>query len=143
MNVASSGIASLLLQGGRTAHSRFGIPINPDEFTTCTMKKGDDLSNLVKESSLIIWDEAPMMSRHCFESLDRSLADIMRNKDEKPFGGKVIVFGVDFRQVLPVIPGGTRAEIVLHVCTKFILSLETLQSFETYEEYALAIREFE
>ncbi|CAN7124244.1 unnamed protein product [Brassica rapa subsp. narinosa] len=26
LNVASSGIASLLLQGGRTAHSRFGIP---------------------------------------------------------------------------------------------------------------------
>ncbi|CAN6860721.1 unnamed protein product [Brassica oleracea] len=31
LNVASSGIASLLLQGGRTAHSRFGIPINPDD----------------------------------------------------------------------------------------------------------------
>ncbi|CAN7060514.1 unnamed protein product, partial [Brassica rapa subsp. trilocularis] len=31
LNVASSGIASLLLPGGRTAHSRFGIPINPDD----------------------------------------------------------------------------------------------------------------
>ncbi|KAL7142072.1 hypothetical protein ABFS83_08G098100 [Erythranthe nasuta] len=28
INVASSGIASLLLSGGRTAHSRFGLPIN-------------------------------------------------------------------------------------------------------------------
>ncbi|CAA7044529.1 unnamed protein product [Microthlaspi erraticum] len=98
LNVASSGIASLLLQGGRTAHSRFGIPLNPDEFTTCVMSKGSDLANLVKESSLIIWDEAPMMSRHCFESLDRSLSDIIGNKDGKPFGGKVIVFGGDFRQ---------------------------------------------
>ncbi|CAA7015018.1 unnamed protein product, partial [Microthlaspi erraticum] len=112
LNVASSGIASLLLQGGRTAHSRFGIPLNPDEFTTCVMSKGSDLANLVKESSLIIWDEAPMMSRHCFESLDRSLSDIIGNKDGKPFGGKVIVFGGDFRQVLPVIPGGGRAQIV-------------------------------
>ncbi|EOA19212.1 hypothetical protein CARUB_v100066440mg, partial [Capsella rubella] len=31
LNVASSGIASLLLAGGRTAHSRFGIPLNPHE----------------------------------------------------------------------------------------------------------------
>lgn len=57
LNVASSGIASLLLPGGRTAHSRFGIPLNPDEFSSCTMKHGSDQANLVKASSLIIWDE--------------------------------------------------------------------------------------
>ncbi|KAF8092456.1 hypothetical protein N665_0414s0007 [Sinapis alba] len=72
LNVVSSGIASLLLQGGRTAHSRFGIPLNPDEFSSCTMSHGSDQANLVKESSLIIWDEAPMMSKHCFEALDRT-----------------------------------------------------------------------
>ncbi|RID60231.1 hypothetical protein BRARA_F03402 [Brassica rapa] len=113
LNTASSGIASLLLPGGRTAHSRFSIPINPDEFTTCSLSHGSDKANLIKEASLIIWDEAPMMSRHCFESLDRSLNDLMGNHDKKPFGGKVIVFGGDFRQVLPVITGGGRAEIVL------------------------------
>lgn len=113
LNVASSGIASLLLPGGRTAHSRFGIPINPDEFSTCNMTPGSDLANLVKESSLIIWDEAPMMSKHCFESLDRSLADIMGYTGIKPFGGKVIVFGGDFRQILPVIHGAGRTEIVM------------------------------
>ena len=57
LNVASSGIASLLLPGGRTAHSRFGIPLNPDEFSSCTMKHRSDQANLVKASSLIIWDE--------------------------------------------------------------------------------------
>ncbi|XP_062224417.1 uncharacterized protein LOC133922910 [Phragmites australis] len=34
-----------------------------------------------------------------------SLADV-------PFGGKLIVLGGDFRQVLPVITGGTRSDIV-------------------------------
>ncbi|WVZ75282.1 hypothetical protein U9M48_023354 [Paspalum notatum var. saurae] len=29
-----------------------------------------------------------------------------------PFGGKNVVFGGDFRQVLPVVPKGTRAQIV-------------------------------
>lgn len=72
-SVASSGIASLLLQGGRTAHSRFGVPINHDEFTTCSMKLGSDLANLVREASLIIWDEAPMINKYCFENFDRSL----------------------------------------------------------------------
>lgn len=113
LNVASSGIASLLLQGGRTAHSRFGIPLNPDEFSSCTMKHGTDQANLVKASSLIIWDEAPMMSKHCFEALDRSLSDIVGKHDTQPFGGKVVVFGGDFRQVLPVINGAGRAEIVM------------------------------
>lgn len=113
LNTASSGIASLLLQGGRTAHSRFSIPINPDEFTTCALPHGSDKANLTKEASLIIWDEAPMMSKHSFESLDRSLNDLMGKHDKLPFGGKVIVFGGDFRQVLPVITGAGRAEIVL------------------------------
>jgi hypothetical protein len=31
---------------------------------------------------------------------------------ELPFGGKVMVFGGDFRQVLPVVPRGTRAQIM-------------------------------
>ena len=113
LNVALSGIASLLLPGGRTAHSRFGIPLSPDEFSTCTMTHGTDQANLVKEASLIIWDEAPMMSKHCFEALDRSLKDIVGSKTKKPFGGKVVVFGSDFRQILPVIYGGSRADIVL------------------------------
>ncbi|OMO50053.1 DNA helicase PIF1, ATP-dependent [Corchorus olitorius] len=33
--VVSSGIASLLMLGGRTAHSRFKIPVDIDEYSTC------------------------------------------------------------------------------------------------------------
>ncbi|XP_056848871.1 uncharacterized protein LOC130499009 [Raphanus sativus] len=113
LNVASSGVASLLLPSGRTAHSRFGIPLNPDEFSTCVIAHGTDQANLIKEASLIIRDEAPMMNKHCFEALDRSLTDIVGKHRNKPFGGKVVVFGGDFRQILPVINGGGRADIVM------------------------------
>ncbi|XP_048612049.1 ATP-dependent DNA helicase PIF1-like [Brassica napus] len=114
LNTASSGIAALLLEGGRTAHFRFGIPIDIDEFSTCKkMEPGSDHAELVKAAKLIVWDEAPMMSRHCFETLDCSMRDIIRSSEDKPFGGKVVVFGGDFRQILPVIPGGDRAETVL------------------------------
>jgi len=67
----------------------------------------------MKEASLIIWDEAPMMSKFCFESFDRSLNDVLGKHDNMPFGGKVVVFGGDFRQILPVIQGAGRAERVL------------------------------
>ncbi|CDY59563.1 BnaCnng35270D [Brassica napus] len=144
LNVASSGIASLLLQGGRTAHSRFGIPINPDEFSTCTFIRGTDQADLVKAASLIIWDEAPMMSRHCFESLDRSMLDICRDNENKPFGGKVVVFGGDFRQVFPVIHGAGRAEIVLQLTKNMRLesnnlSPEVAKDLQEFSQWILDI----
>ncbi|XP_016192896.1 uncharacterized protein LOC107633811 [Arachis ipaensis] len=45
--VASSGIASLLLPGGRTAHSHFAIPINLDEFSTCNINQNSPLAELI------------------------------------------------------------------------------------------------
>lgn len=57
-----------------------------------------------------------MMHKHCFEALDRSMRDVLRfcnpKSLEMPFGGKTIVFGGDFRQILPVIPKGSRQDIV-------------------------------
>ncbi|KAK9675817.1 hypothetical protein RND81_11G033400 [Saponaria officinalis] len=115
--VASSGIASLPLPGGRTAHSRFGIPLNVTEDSTCCAITPDsDLTGLLIKTKLIIWDEAPMTHKYCFEALDRSLQDVMRTSNphcsNKPFGGKVVVFGGDFRQILPVVPKGSRQDIV-------------------------------
>ena len=46
-----------------------------------------------------------MTQRQAIEILDRTLQDIMGCIE--PFGGKVIAFGGDFRQVLPVVPRGT------------------------------------
>ncbi|XP_071738385.1 uncharacterized protein [Rutidosis leptorrhynchoides] len=113
INVASSGIAALLLSGGRTAHSRFAIPINVLEDSYCSIKPKSDLAALLNRAKLIIWDEAPMMHKHFFEAFDRTMRDIIKSdKSSRPFGGKVVVFGGDFRQILPVIQRGTRSEIV-------------------------------
>ncbi|RDX79079.1 hypothetical protein CR513_40539, partial [Mucuna pruriens] len=57
-----------------------------------------------------------MTHKHCFEAVDRTFNDILQfhNNDSLnlPFGGKVVVMGGDFRQILPVISKGTRQEIV-------------------------------
>jgi len=50
--VASCGIAALLLQGGRTAHSRFRIPINITDESTCKIKQGTHLAELLKKTPL-------------------------------------------------------------------------------------------
>jgi len=55
---------------------------------------------------LILWDEAPMMF---LKRPDRTMRDLIdRNK---PFGGILFVMSGDFRQVLPVIPRGSHANI--------------------------------
>jgi hypothetical protein len=75
--VASSGIAALLLHGGRTPHSRFKIPLEIKQNSMCNVKKNTQLSELIVQSSQIIWDEAPVNHSYCFEALDRMLRDIL------------------------------------------------------------------
>ncbi|XP_015694136.1 uncharacterized protein LOC102700249 isoform X1 [Oryza brachyantha] len=163
--VASSGVAALLLPGGCTAHSRFRIPLDINDRSLCHIKRGTILAELIMKTSLIIWDEAPMTHRFCFEALDRTLRDIscMENpaNEGKPFGGKPILFGGDFRQVLPVIEGGTRADIVsasliklplwrhvevMHLTVNMRLSNPSLseadkEEFSTFAQWVLSIGE--
>uniref|UniRef100_A0A0R0JA50 ATP-dependent DNA helicase n=1 Tax=Glycine max TaxID=3847 RepID=A0A0R0JA50_SOYBN len=113
-NPIKSGIASLLLSGGRTVHSKFVIPVPATASSTCNIHQGSDLAKLLKVTKLIIWDEAPVCNKFCFEALDKSLKDIIRdtNSNHLPFSGKVVVFGGDFHHILSVVPKGSRFDIV-------------------------------
>ena len=51
-----------------------------------------------------------MAPRYTLEIVDRALKDLMNNN--LPFGGKIMILGGDFRQLLPVKIGGTRSEVV-------------------------------
>jgi hypothetical protein len=46
-----------------------------------------------------------MIKKQAVEALDNSLRDIM-DRPDLSLGGKIVVFGGDFRQVLPVVRKG-------------------------------------
>jgi ATP-dependent DNA helicase PIF1 len=68
LNVASSGIASILLPGGRTAHSQLGLPLVLTKESCCRIKKNSKKAQLLMMASLIIWDEAPMIHKFAIEA---------------------------------------------------------------------------
>nr|VDD13456.1 unnamed protein product [Brassica oleracea] len=124
--VASSGIAALLLPNGRTAHSRFNIPLKLDDDKLCNIKP----------------------------ALDKTFKDIMSMKNppakNQPFGGKTVMLGGDFRQILPVIPQGSRADTVLasishsylwNCCHKFSLktNMRVNQDEKEFSEWLLKV----
>ncbi|PNT67796.1 hypothetical protein BRADI_3g32252v3, partial [Brachypodium distachyon] len=110
--VESSGIASLLLPGGRTPHSCFKIPLEICQNFMCNVKKNTNLAELIQKTSLIIWDEAPVNHKYCSEALDRTLRDMLSDSrpvsQNKQFGGITVVLSGDFGQTLPVIPNAKK-----------------------------------
>lgn len=124
--IASSGIAALLLKNGRTAHSRFKIPLNITATSTCSIQLQSPLANLFRDAKLIVWDEAVMTHKDVFHCVDKTLRAVLNTNEV--FGGKVVLFGGDFRQILPVVPLGGKAEII-HACFKFSYLWSDIQNF--------------
>ena len=112
---ASSGVAAQLLPNGTTIHSRFKVPFNITKSSTCNFGPSDATGKLLQLTRLIIIDEMTMQHRFIYECLDRSLRDV--SKTDQLFGGITVVFSGDWRQCLPIVKHGGRAE-VLDACLK-------------------------
>ncbi len=117
LSMAFSGIAALLLEGGCTTHSRFKIPVaGLCGSSACYVPFNNSQAALIRAARLIVWDEAPMAHKHVFEVMNRTLQHVMGVVDpalkDMLFGGKVVVMGGDFRQILPMVPRGKRGQIV-------------------------------
>uniref|UniRef100_UPI00358E575D uncharacterized protein n=1 Tax=Myxine glutinosa TaxID=7769 RepID=UPI00358E575D len=108
--MAYSGIAATLLAGGRTSHHRFKLPVPILENSTCNISPTSKDADTLRKANLFIWDEAPMAPAYALAAVDRCLRDVTSNNI--PFGGKVLLLGGDFRQVLPVVPRAAPAAII-------------------------------
>lgn len=115
--VASSGIAATLLPGGKTAHSMFKIPIEVIhmENPVCGISKNSYKAKVLQDCVFVVWDECTMANKVSIEAVNRTMKDLRNNN--QLFGGVVFLFAGDFRQTLPVIAKGTRADEV-NACLK-------------------------
>ncbi|KAL0307589.1 UNVERIFIED_CONTAM: hypothetical protein Sangu_3021300 [Sesamum angustifolium] len=97
-----------LVEGLRILSSKYLSSLS--QWQCAIFSKQSDLCALIIRASAIIWDEAPMANRKAFETVDRTFRDMLGV--DLPFGGKVMILGGDFRQVLPVVINGTKSQII-------------------------------
>ena len=69
--VVSSGIAALLLDGGRTSYSRFKIPLLIHEDSIARLKRNSYIFSVLQQTKVIIWDEVPMQHKYDIDIVDQ------------------------------------------------------------------------
>ena len=84
LELASSGIADMLLEGGRTAHSAFKLPLNMlrNETPTCNLSRNSAMAKMLQESKFIVWDECTKAHTKIFGSVRPHVARFA--KEQKP-----------------------------------------------------------
>jgi ATP-dependent DNA helicase PIF1 len=105
---ASTGIAGLLLPEGQTAHCVFAVPL--DAILGSKLGASFEQACLLWDPQLIIWDEVPMQNKEVVEAVDKCLCNI--TKVNSLSGGIPVVLGGIWAQILPVVPRGSRSNVV-------------------------------
>ncbi|KAI6021558.1 DNA helicase Pif1 like protein, partial [Pisolithus microcarpus] len=85
--VGTSALSAITYHRGRTAHYMFGIPVTDDN---CNLKSfispHSARADLIREATIIIWDELPMANKAAWECIHDLCCNIMQRND-LPFGG--------------------------------------------------------
>jgi hypothetical protein len=105
VTIASLGVAIRMLIEAMTAHSQFKILLILDSTSQCSWKTRARSTQSLQESQVIIWYKISMQSKYAVEVVNQVFKDLMKN--DSPFGGKVVIFGGDFQQTLPLVLGGS------------------------------------
>jgi len=111
LGCASTGLAATIYENFNTAHSLFKYPVVEDEdrdeanIVECMISPSSNTKRLelLQAADVIVWDEFPSNHRELFEAVCRALNDL---------AGKVVVTFGDFAQIAPVVPHGSRLQIV-------------------------------
>ena len=104
-----------MYSGRLTAHNLFRLRVVEDDFDLnkiqCDIPHRSQRAALLREACLIIFDEITMTHRNNLRAIDEVLRKV-RNEPNEPFGGVVFLCAGDFRQILPIVKNGTRADTV-------------------------------
>nr|XP_047141074.1 uncharacterized protein LOC124816090 [Hydra vulgaris] len=137
---AWTGIAATLLKNGCTMHGLFKLPVPILETSTCNVTPNSIHGRFLRQNSLYLLDEASMIPKYALSAIDKLLQDICNNNF--PFGGKVILMGGDFRQILPVVKRGRPAEVI-ESCLKCSEHWQYVQRFSLTVNMRVQIEEEE
>ena len=66
------------------------------------------MAKIIKKWKFIICDECTLTHKHALESVDRLLKDLMNT--DKIMGSISLLLSGDFRQILPVVKKGNKAD---------------------------------
>ncbi|KAI3443869.1 hypothetical protein Pfo_000534 [Paulownia fortunei] len=114
-----SGVAFAIISRGKTTHFCFKITIDAIESNQCTMSKQSRVAQLLHKPQLFLLDETPMTKTIAIKNIDKLLKDVMENDED--FGGKMVVFCEDIRQVLTVVPKVTIYQTIFASLVKLYL----------------------
>ena len=107
---ATTGVAATLLPMGTTLHSALRLPRdNITSDMTANIKLNSTHARRLNKARLLIIDEVSMLDRTYLSIINNTLHNILPVGDTRraaKFGGKVVLLGGDFQQLLPVISGG-------------------------------------
>ena len=110
---ATTGIAATLMEGGMTVHSGFGIPVPLTPESNSRLLSGSPNSRECEElrlTDVFLIDEITMLVKDGLRIVDSVLRFVTGINES--FGRKIVVVGGDFRQLLPVVPRGSRTAII-------------------------------
>ena len=75
--VTSSGIAALLLDGGKTSHSCFKISLSIHKDSVAGLRCNSYMFLVLQQTRVIIWDEVPMQHKYDINAVDQCLRDLL------------------------------------------------------------------
>ncbi|XP_066924644.1 uncharacterized protein [Clytia hemisphaerica] len=81
-----TGIAATLLDGGKTCHSLFKLPVPVNDGSTCNVKPNSTHAAFLRDQDIFIFDESSMIPKYALEAVDIMLRDICNS--QIPFAGK-------------------------------------------------------
>ncbi|TKR61952.1 hypothetical protein L596_025979 [Steinernema carpocapsae] len=111
--MAYTGIAAQLLPEGKTIHHHFRLTVGNS--MQANVKATEKRGALLREASVLIVDEVSTVSKNMLDEMDRKMREL--TCVNAPFGGKIMLLGGDFRQILPVKRFACRGELV-NFCIK-------------------------
>lgn len=101
-----------------------------DDDYASTMRMQSKQARKLRDLDYLIWDEISMVPKCALKAVDQLFRDLTGL--DVPFGGKSVIVGGDFGQILPVIKGGSRVDIVN-------ASVKGYENWAIFEKFSLSV----